>query len=646
MLGLEEEKDVQGYLYLNAVSDADRQRIEVLLARAYAGETGHFEFNASGPQGKIYKSCFVPIKNKEGGVEKLMGITEDVTEHNKADELLHKSFEEIEDLYNCAPCGYHSLDKDGIIIQINDTELGWLGYTRDELTGKIKWIDIITPASQQTFRENFPLLKTQGFIRDFEIEIIRKDGSILIGLLTATAVYDVGGDFVKSRTTVFDITERKRLEQKLVERETLFSAIFNQASSGIELIDPVTLRFIEVNPAACRMLGYTHEEFLRLRLFDTQADLNEEALVAAVRQVEASGGMTMENRHRSKNGDILDVEINSRFLDLPSRRLLIGTWQDITERKRAESKIKYLAYHDQLTELPNRELFYDRLSQAISQAKRKHMRLALLFLDLDGFKAVNDSYGHEAGDGVLQTVARRLQACVRGVDTVARLGGDEFIIILSEVEKTEDVPGVAAKIIQKLEEPILLNDAHQCSIGASIGIAIYPEDGYEIDKLMSAADSAMYESKAKGKNRLTFFKNSMSEQVDRQPWIAFDEAHLLGVSEIDLEHQELANMINKINEVVKHNLPAEAALKLFDEMISIARRHFETEDLMMDKCRYPEAEAHKQAHRQLVGEANYLRRQFIQGGELLVLQYLKDWLLPHILGMDKPLANYLIQHKD
>ena len=317
--------------------------------------------------------------------------------------------------------------------------------------------------------------------------------------------------------------------------------------------------------------------------------------------------------------------------------------RDITERKQAESKISFLAYHDQLTGLPNRELFYDRMSQAISQAKRKHGRLALLFLDLDGFKAVNDDYGHEAGDTVLKAVARRLQACVRGVDTVARLGGDEFTIILSEVEKSADVSSIAEKIIQTLAAPIILNNARKCAIGVSAGIAIYPEDGYEIDKLMSAADSAMYESKAGGKNTYTFFREKPSEQAAHQPWIVLDAANLLGVPEIDRQHQELADMINRLNDAVKHDASAEVAVHLFDGMISNARSHFEAEERLMEKYGYIEDEAHKQGHQRLIGEANYLRGKFLQGDELLVLQSLKDWLLTHTLDTDREFASYLVQ---
>src|ERR1700693_75609 len=207
------------------------------------------------------------------------------------------------------------------------------------------------------------------------------------------------------------------------------------------------------------------------------------------------------------------------------------------------------------------------------------------------------------------SIARRLQACVRDVDTVARLGGDEFTIILSEMKKSADVTSVAEKIIMKLTDPIFLHDTFNCSVGASIGIAIYPEDGYELDKLISAADSAMYESKVNGKNTYTFFKGKKDEQAEQQPWIVLDAALMLGVPEIDLQHQELANMIGRMNVVVKQNAPVEVAVQMFDDIISYARFHFATEELLMDQYGYVEDEEHKQEHRRLIGEASYLREK-------------------------------------
>lgn len=181
-----------------------------------------------------------------------------------------------------------------------------------------------------------------------------------------------------------------------------------------------------------------------------------------------------------------------------------GTVQDVTELRAAERLVEHMAFYDVLTDLPNRNLFFDRLKQSLSQAQRNKQKVAVLFLDLDGFKQVNDSLGHAAGDLMLKGVAERLEQCVRDVDTVARLGGDEFIVILSDVHFEKDAGMVSEKIIAALSDPFEL-DGQKGKIGCSIGIAVYPEDADNEDALVKAADDAMYAAKNGGKNTYRFF---------------------------------------------------------------------------------------------------------------------------------------------
>ena len=445
------------------------------------------------------------------------------------------------------------------------------------------------------------------------------------------------------------------LDQKVQERTAALQAsevrtrkILNTALDAFISMDSIGL-ITEWNAESERLFGHSRESVIGKNLAELIIPhAYRDAHMKGLRHfMEAGKGSFIGGRievtaiHRERGE--FPIELSITAIRQENETFFSAFVRDITERKRSESKISFLAYHDQLTELPNRELFYDRLSHAISQARRKHEHMALLFLDLDGFKAVNDNFGHEAGDIVLKAVATRLQTCVRGVDTVARLGGDEFTIILSEVENPVDITNVAEKIIQKLLEPIFLLGSQKCVIGASIGIAIYPEDGYELDKLLSNADSAMYESKVNGKNTYTFFKDISDEISEHQPWIVLDAAHLLGVATIDQQNQELVNLLNRLNDAVKNNDSTEDATHLFDEMISYIRFHFESEERLMAEYGYNEIAAHKQVHQHLLGQTHYLRSKFIQGSELLVLQSIKDWLLPHILDMDKPFANYLIQ---
>lgn len=185
----------------------------------------------------------------------------------------------------------------------------------------------------------------------------------------------------------------------------------------------------------------------------------------------------------------------------------VGIWilsNAILKHKYAENKIKHMAHFDLLTGLPNRPLLYDRLGIALANAHREEKLLSLFFLDLDGFKEVNDRFGHEAGDLVLKEVARRLQQCVRETDTVARLGGDEFVLLLASISDTQDAGMIAAKVINSLTEPIMLNGKLAHTIGASIGIANYPKDGSNQYALLSNADTAMYAAKQNGKNNYRF----------------------------------------------------------------------------------------------------------------------------------------------
>ncbi|MBI1174295.1 MAG: bacteriohemerythrin [Sideroxydans sp.] len=306
--------------------------------------------------------------------------------------------------------------------------------------------------------------------------------------------------------------------------------------------------------------------------------------------------------------------------------------------------LERMAFHDRLTGLPNRALFFDRLAQAMSQARRNNSRLALLFLDLDGFKAINDHFGHEAGDELLKATARRLRASIREVDTPARLGGDEFAVILGDLNSHEAATGITEKIISNLSAPVSLKNNHACNIGVSIGIAIYPEHAAEIDSLLTAADCAMYQSKNDGKNTYTLFQKQAQGESGIQPWVELDEAHLMGIPEIDLQHKELVYMLNRLNDAVKGGVPCETLSQMFDELIAYTDFHFRSEERLMEASGYSESEAHKKEHQLQLEESCYLKERLIDGSELLALQSLKDWVLNHILYADRHLAKHLLQH--
>jgi diguanylate cyclase (GGDEF)-like protein/PAS domain S-box-containing protein len=211
--------------------------------------------------------------------------------------------------------------------------------------------------------------------------------------------------------------------------------------------------------------------------------------------------------NRNKLGELYTVtqSISPLYNDKGELTHFLAVQQDISEKKRLEEEIHYLAYHDPLTHLPNRMLFRDRVQQAIAQAQRTQSKLAVMFIDLDGFKAVNDMHGHSSGDCLLEEVAERIRLCVRSGDTVARLGGDEFTVLLREVKDKESIEGVAQKLLDIAVQPYALDSEIPASVSFSVGVSVYPEDGDSFDALLSRADQAMYEAKQGGKNRYVFY---------------------------------------------------------------------------------------------------------------------------------------------
>jgi diguanylate cyclase (GGDEF)-like protein len=234
-------------------------------------------------------------------------------------------------------------------------------------------------------------------------------------------------------------------------------------------------------------------------------DTGEKHVIGIGREVEA----------QRSNGEIFPMELSISEFFLEGRRQFIGIMRDITERKVAEAKIMHLAQYDTLTDLPNRRLVEDRIQQTIASARRSGAQFAVMFIDLDKFKSINDSLGHNVGDQLLQMVATRLTQCLRAEDTVGRQGGDEFIVLLADLGAAEDAALVAQKIVDVLSAPFVIN-GQDLSSGASIGIAVFPQDGADVEMLLKNSDTAMYHAKKAGRNNYQFFLQAMNGADDMQ----------------------------------------------------------------------------------------------------------------------------------
>ncbi|HXE96904.1 MAG TPA: diguanylate cyclase [Dongiaceae bacterium] len=306
------------------------------------------------------------------------------------------------------------------------------------------------------------------------------------------------------------VSERKETEEALRNSEESFRNILENAPIGMSVVS-LEGRFMLVNRSLCELVGYEKEELEKLSYQEiTHPDDLESNMANVQRLLDGSATFYhMEKRYIRKDRQVVWTQLTSSVIrDAAGAPLyLVAQIEDITDRRQSREQIHQLAYYDVLTCLPNRRLLKDRLKQSLAQAKRYKRSLALMFLDLDNFKNINDTLGHDMGDELLKVVADRLQACVRSIDTVCRQGGDEFIIVLSEIAHPEDAAVVANKIINAINEPVSLNE-NDVHITTSIGIAMYPVNGTDDAKeLMKKADKAMYETKNKGRNGFTFYQS-------------------------------------------------------------------------------------------------------------------------------------------
>jgi len=307
------------------------------------------------------------------------------------------------------------------------------------------------------------------------------------------------------------VTNLKKIRGELEQSQSQLQAIIHNAMDGIITIN-IAGEILGFNPAAEQIFGYPQQEVSGKNLNMLMPEpVRSEHDYYISRYLKTGEAKIIGVRRREviavrKSGEQFPMELSASEMALGGQRFFIGIVRDITERKLAEEKIAHLAHYDYLTGLPNRALFVDNLEHSISLAKRNTYKVAVLFLDLDGFKKINDTMGHDAGDLLLRGVSRRLKETIRSSDTAARVGGDEFILVLNEIGADENAALMANKIIAALSEPFELK-GQQCHVGGSIGISIFPDDSADPEALIKQADDAMYLAKQSGKNIHKFFRD-------------------------------------------------------------------------------------------------------------------------------------------
>ncbi|MDQ3280877.1 MAG: EAL domain-containing protein [Acidobacteriota bacterium] len=353
---------------------------------------------------------------------------------------------------------------------------------------------------------------------------------------------------------------RREAEDARTRTEDRYRALVENAADGVALVD-ARGTFVYTGPSTLRVLGYEESELVGRNFGDL---VHPEDLETARRNLRLLLGaenteLSGELRLRHASGEFRWIEGTYRNLLLnPSVRAIVVNYRDVTDRKQAEETLQHLAYRDTLTDLPNRFLFHDRLEHAIEQARRRATGVAIMYLDLDRFKVVNDTLGHTVGDRLLQVGARRLRDVLRADDTIARLGGDEFAVILPEVERGEDAGIIARKLVAALREPIKV-DGHELHVTASAGISMYPSDGRDVVTLIKHADAALYRSKELGRNNVQLFASSMNRRYTERLELEMSLHRAIDRGEFTLVYQPLCDresrQVRSFEALIRWNRP-------------------------------------------------------------------------------------------
>ena len=467
---------------------------------------------------------------------------------------------------------------------------------------------------------------------------------------------------------LLDETMEARLasDRSLREQERFGASILAALPQAIVAVDGhgiITL----FSPGAEAMLGYSAEEMVGKQTPLIYHDLEE--VRRRARGLSEELGVTVEagfqvfiakaqatglpDEHEwtyvRKDGSTLTVLLTvSVFSDAQGEPRFCGVSTDITRRSQAAAEMSRLAHFDPLTQLPNRRLLHDRIRMAVTQARRENTFLALLMIDLDRFKPVNDHYGHSVGDRLLSSVAERMQACLRESDTLARVGGDEFVAILSMIGGAQDAVGVADKIRQSLGKPFDLTDEITVSIDCSIGVAIYPDHGRSEDALLNNADNAMYVAKSLGRAQVYVSGGAMGNGMIRMeperaglpmPNLVWRRSYQCGDPVIDREHKDLFMHSNTlIRAVANGRIPLDKFPEMLDELIDSVAAHFRNEEYILLRYGYAELESHGEKHQRLIERALELRSMAVAGELALadVVSFIaRDVVAEHMLADDR-----------
>jgi diguanylate cyclase (GGDEF)-like protein/PAS domain S-box-containing protein len=533
-LGLSREE-----LFTRSISDIDplfpKENWEVFWKELKTRGSMTFESQQRTKDGRVFPvevtANYFSFDKQEYG----FAFVRDVTERRKAEEKDRENSERVRLLLDSVPEGLYGIDLQGKCTFCNPACLQLLGYEdAADLLGRNMHLVLHHTRADGT---PYPVEECQiyeafrrGYGTHIDTEVLwRRDGTCFAAEYWSHPMHS-GGNLVGTVVTFVDITERKRTQEALRESEERYRLLFERNPAGV-FRSTMEGTILECNQATARIFGCdSPEEVLNAPAAHFYYDSVDREIL--LRKLKSERSLTNEEmRYRRRDGETAWVIANfSLVSDEGGVSSIEGTFVDITQRKVAEERVQSLAYYDALTGLPNRILLRDRLSKALALAGRQRHKVALLFLDLDRFKTINDSLGHSIGDLLLQEVSQRLNKCAREEDTVARLGGDEFLIVLTNQKTVPDTAVAAQRFMSAMAAEFVIQ-GHSMSISFSLGISMFPEHGADSETLIKNADVAMYSAKDRGRNNFQFFTADMNAQ-------ALERLTLEGGLRLALERQE------------------------------------------------------------------------------------------------------------
>ncbi|MEW8506983.1 MAG: EAL domain-containing protein [Candidatus Thiodiazotropha sp.] len=493
----------------------------------------------------------VTLRGEDSSVKAAIAFVEDITERKRMEAELRSSELNLRRLVDAEPASVTTLDESGKLLSINPAGLDILGA---ESMSQLKEVSL-DRLIDEDYREQFNTLNRQVFAGQrgtLTYSITGLKGRKAWLETHSVPIMDANGEVVQHLGLTHDVTDRLRMEQQLLEDREFLQSVIDSISDSVMVIDR-GLRIQLMNQSVKSRLKtfrvdpgkITHYFDLPFVSAPAGGRLIQDCPVHRVLQVGEQVSAILSRPVSKEPSSSIKVEVIASPLLNPdgSLRGVIEVARDITEHldlleevRQQKDDLQHLAHHDPLTNLPNRALFLLRLKQAISKARRSGLQMAVLFVDLDRFKEINDSLGHAFGDRVLNEVAERFKHSVREDDTIARLGGDEFTFILEGLKKPQDAAQMAQQIIHSLEMPIKV-DSHELFITTSIGISVYPQDGKSAETMLRNADTAMYKSKDEGKNTFHYYTEDMTEQAFERIFLEASLRRALAQNELAVYYQ-------------------------------------------------------------------------------------------------------------